>query len=632
MAYKMAYKEMAAPVARAPGKNIAAVSQSAGSPVIIWLLAVAAIFVYGLAALTSSWDDSPAFDETEHVTSGFLCLASQNFRVNPWHPPLAKILAAAPLVVAQVRPPAAVAGREITNQQISHDFFFAVGNNPQSMIRLARMPMIAASMVFLAIFFWLNSRCFGPLSGLFSVLLLSSSPTFLAHSRFVGNDVLAAAAFFVSISLFVDFLGRRSFGGFLLLTLVTAVSQLVKFSLITLYPFFAIVCFCQSVRQLSGSKTVSAALRTGAALLSDWALVAFMYVGGLALVAIVYQWHVANLPIDFQTWYNDFAFQRFDAVDVGAALNLIAADEKLRGISWYLTGLAAQSLHVQNGFGMESYLLGKWYRGGNSIYFPLVLCIKESLPFLMLLTLAAGAFLLRAFSGKTAVSDSGWRGQRQSLFAATSFLFVLLYMLLSIKSGLNIGVRHVLPILPFVTALAGAQLAASAKDSSGRTTAFGAAATVLLIAACICVHASWPGYLSYYNELVGGKRGGPRVAVDSNCDWGTDLLRLKRFVDRHQLAKIELLYFGKGDPQAYLGCKYIPFAVENQLKPGEWIAVSVTYWRRIQSAFKSKETSIYLSLQPNGQSEPVSVASLEWMSRLSEQEVVGDSLILFKQP
>ncbi len=42
-----------------------------------------------------------------------------------------------------------------------------------------------------------------------------------------------------------------------------------------------------------------------------------------------------------------------------------------------------------------------------------------------------------------------------------------------------------------------------------------------------------PHNLSYFNELVGGPRQGHHHLLDSNIDWGQDLLPLKRWLDRH---------------------------------------------------------------------------------------------------
>ena len=68
--------------------------------------------------------------------------------------------------------------------------------------------------------------------------------------------------------------------------------------------------------------------------------------------------------------------------------------------------------------------------------------------------------------------------------------------------------------------------------------------------------ASFPYFLSYYNELAGGSKNGWQVAVDSNYDWGQDLKRLTDFVEKNKIEKIAIDYFGGGNPRYYLGEKF----------------------------------------------------------------------------
>jgi hypothetical protein len=43
----------------------------------------------------------------------------------------------------------------------------------------------------------------------------------------------------------------------------------------------------------------------------------------------------------------------------------------------------------------------------------------------------------------------------------------------------------------------------------------------------------YPHSLSYFNELVGGPANGHAHLLDSNIDWGQDLLLLKEWLDAH---------------------------------------------------------------------------------------------------
>jgi hypothetical protein len=66
-----------------------------------------------------------------------------------------------------------------------------------------------------------------------------------------------------------------------------------------------------------------------------------------------------------------------------------------------------------------------------------------------------------------------------------------------------------------------------------------------------------PHYLSYFNVLGGGPDNGHQVLVDSNIDWGQDLLRLKEWMEENEIDSIRLSWFGSADP-AYYDIDYEP--------------------------------------------------------------------------
>jgi hypothetical protein len=84
-----------------------------------------------------------------------------------------------------------------------------------------------------------------------------------------------------------------------------------------------------------------------------------------------------------------------------------------------------------------------------------------------------------------------------------------------------------------------------------------------------------PSFLSYFNPVAARADGGRGVALDSNLDWGQDLLRLKRWLDENKVSgPVQLLYWGRVDPAIY-GIDYrVP--VGRPLEPG-LLAVSAGY-------------------------------------------------------
>jgi len=62
---------------------------------------------------------------------------------------------------------------------------------------------------------------------------------------------------------------------------------------------------------------------------------------------------------------------------------------------------------------------------------------------------------------------------------------------------------------------------------------------------------AFPHYLAAFNPLWVKRSEARFHLLDSNLDWGQDLIHLKKFMDRRGLTKITLAYFGHVDPKIY---------------------------------------------------------------------------------
>jgi hypothetical protein len=120
-------------------------------------------------------------------------------------------------------------------------------------------------------------------------------------------------------------------------------------------------------------------------------------------------------------------------------------------------------------------------------------------------------------------------------------------------SRLNIGVRYLMPMLPFVYLLLGGLAArAQAAGRWARVTA-----GILLTAYGGATLAAYPDYLTFFNVLAGGSQGGWRYLANSNNDWGQDLPRLAEWLrDNAPGEVVHLAYFGHMDPARY-GIDYV---------------------------------------------------------------------------
>jgi hypothetical protein len=146
-------------------------------------------------------------------------------------------------------------------------------------------------------------------------------------------------------------------------------------------------------------------------------------------------------------------------------------------------------------------------------------------------------------------------------------------------SHVNIGVRHILPVYPFVLLLAGAGIQAML---ASKHVALRIALGVLAASWVGEVGLQYPNWLSFFNPLVGGPRYGARFLADSNVDWGQDLKPLKHWMDGAGVTRVNLAYFGSADP-AYYDIDYVQLPVstldESAYKRPElpgYVAVSAT--------------------------------------------------------
>jgi hypothetical protein len=206
----------------------------------------------------------------------------------------------------------------------------------------------------------------------------------------------------------------------------------------------------------------------------------------------------------------------------------------------YIWGLANTKITE---FADTSYFFGHVYRHGNWMYFPAAFLIKSTLPVLLLLALIPVAFFL------------GYRNRcREALFLAIP---IGVYLVVAMSSDMNIGMRHILPLYPFLYALAaGAAVTLMAQNKRWIPLFAG----VLLWHAVTSIRVA-PGYMAYANETWGGPSQVHRYLSDANSDWGQQLKEAKTYLDARHVTNCRFAYFPDTaiDPADYgIHCKKLP--------------------------------------------------------------------------
>ena len=224
-----------------------------------------------------------------------------------------------------------------------------------------------------------------------------------------------------------------------------------------------------------------------------------------------------------------------------------------------------------------------------------------------------GAFLLKTplplilLSIPPFLKGRGWRDPRLVWLTVP----VVLLMAAASLSNLQLGLRYVLPIYPFLFILGG-QAAALVRPRAAAWCLLG-----WLAAGSLSVH---PDYLAYFNELAGGPSGGWHWLVDSNLDWGQDLGGLRDYVKREGASDVILSYFGyapaeaAGFPfQGVIGAEMRGHEEHiNAAKPvKELLAVSATYLQ-----------GLYLTDTFGGN-------PFEWLKDRRPEAVIGHSIFVW---
>ncbi len=589
------------------------------------------VFLIGLISfslmLWAALGDSAIMDELAHIPAGYGYARFLDYRLNPEHPPLLKTFAALPLLFLNLKfPTQSPAWTTDTNGQwqTGAEFFYQSGNNANQIIRLARIaPIILTLLLIVLIYLW-SKELLGNWWALLPTFLFALSPTVLAHGHYVTTDIAATFGVVVGSYFFIKFLNSLSRRHLLYAGLAFGLAQLMKFSVVLLIPYFFIIIsfffFSTIIRDWSITEP---AVRFKRFSLRAWkylkSTIVIFLIGYVLIVYPVYFLFTFNYPIQKQASDTEFILTSFaggptpidkicQPLRCLADFNIWLAKNNLtRPFAQYLLGVLM--VLQRSAGGNTSYFLGQVSAAGSPYYFPVVYFLKEPLPVLLIvfiaLILAVWLVIKKIKNYKSKVISYFFNDYLGVNFSEFSMLvFIIFYWLYSVRSPLNIGVRYLLPTVPFIYILSASAWKRWLSENkferfrlqfrwlwsflkSAVWLAFkNLFLAVLLIWLFLETIFSAPYFLSYFNELGGGFRNGYRFVTDSNYDWGQDLLRLKAFVNErnndnnpdNDIPLIAVDYFGGGNPKYYLGEKEVDWQSSkgNPVKQGiRWLAVSI---------------------------------------------------------
>jgi len=572
------------------------------------------IFILALSFLLmrlSSLKESATMDELAHIPSGYSYVKFLDYRLNPEHPPLLKALSGIPLLFLNLNfPTQSDAWQKYINGQwdVGREFLYESGNDADLIIQWSRIfPMLLTLGLVVLIYLW-SRELFGPGWALLPSFLFALSPNVLAHGHYVTTDIAAAFGTVLALYFFVKFLYFQDKKSIIYAGIAFGIAQLLKFSTFMLIPYFV---FLVLVFWWANNKNL---VFNGSSFKKIWnyfyKLILVFVVAYLFIVYPIYFLFTYNYPQQKQISDTEFILNSFaggppkegkmcNPVRCLAEIDIWMTKNKItRPLAHYLLGVLM--VMQRSAGGNTAYFMGEVSASGWKTYFPTVYLLKEQIPFLIMLCLALAFWFKNVFLNLK--QGFGYTKEKLVEYLNISFDkfaligFAVFYWLLSISSPLNIGFRHIIPTLPLIYILTTGALKNWANKNNFSPTPyllkniFGIISAFLksslkylfifFLVFWFLVETvfAYPYFISYFNEFGGGTKNGYRYVTDSNYDWGQDLLRLRDFVEKNNISKIAVDYFGGGNPKYYLKDK-VEYWWSSRGNPKDlginWIAISI---------------------------------------------------------
>ncbi len=530
---------------------------------------IAAVLLLALMALLAGGAarrESVTFDEIAHIGAGVSYLQKLDMRMNEEHPPLAKVVAALPLVVRGAQADYAHISwtfsskifRQFLGEWVFGHWFLMRWNDPYSTLLWARAPMLLLTLSLGLTLYIYGSRLGSPWGGLLCLSAFVTMPAFIAFGPLVITDIAVTLFWVLTVWQLPNMWRSPTRGTVVVFGLALAGALLSKFSSGLL--FFVFVAFALSLRfkPLPEQPVEKTELRR-------WRRRAWRNIGIGTLWAALFV-YIAYLVLSWNQPTDSFQIiPHFPASPVLRRL--------LMPVWLYLRGLAGFAFSASS---RPTFILGHAYSHGVWFYFPALFLLKSQLTFLLLLLLAiATALLLKRRSPAQSAIPAGMEMQWRSVWVSL-VIFVAACML----NRLDISIRHFSVALALVVLLLAPlpRMLELLRGWSPQAVRIGNwAAIALVLFSIVTAIRAYPNYFPYLNSLSMG-RPGYTLVNDSNLDWNQALPQVELFVRQRGLQQVLLDEYGFVEPAAYVpeaqlwDCQQPP-----PRDGGQWAVVSVNY-------------------------------------------------------
>jgi hypothetical protein len=538
-----------------------------------WYHAFAAVVVATMFVLmvVRYRDDSPAEDEWAHMTRGISYWQQADMRLFYSHPPLGNAVTGLVLAASGGNPDLAQTDAWARANVGGVAFEYLQADYAGERQRLFRIRIAAMALgALLALYvYWFCFGFFGPVTAVAALVLVAFNPTVIAQSRYLSTDVAAALATTVAVGELVRYLSGRG-GRYTAYTLALALSAavLTKHSGLLLLPIFFLIgaLFAALRRGRFADQPRKASLLTFARHAGITALVL------LLASNVVYKFDRTFLTVDQilavpepKHWvYNPYKQRLMEEVSL---LRHLPGGLPIPIPAMHIQGVAGVRAMDKNGF-PDTYFWGEPNRHGHYLYFPTVLVLKNPPALLLLLLLAL------AIAGRKRL-----RGLSPAMIVIVGV--TALFLVVAMRSQLNMGVRHVLPVIPLLSIVAAHAFALAwtwAREREAVRVLLAGVVSSTLVSAILTA----PLYLGYFNILVGSELG-HEISIFGE-DWGQDRAALAKFINRHQLTPLyyDFQTVTRQRELEHFGVVSIPLRCKTEVEPGSWVAIHALTTKRLK--------------------------------------------------
>jgi hypothetical protein len=461
-----------------------------------------------------AWTVGITADEPSHLLSANLYWRGQDKLYPRDMPPMIKIVGGWVPRLFDVPIPKDSPGSK-RNNEWEAALAMVYGMKPdrvQTVFFYSRLPLILFPLaVSLLLFIWVRD-VLGPWPALAAAALFAFSPTSMAHGSLFKNDQAATFGYLLFWWRAWKYWRSPSWPNLFWLAAGVLAGLMAKLSMLLLAAVgpavVAISCLRRHAWKLAFSQAAAMLLIVyGATLATSW-------------------FEIRRLsPGEVQRVHADPRSPLW--LKLGAGVFAVLPAPKL-----YWDGVV--SLTAAQADQNPVYLLGKREPRGKPYYFLVAAAVKFTVALQLLLLLGLGLALRMSARGRLEP-------------ATLVFLLVppLLYAGLASTTSLQLGVRLILPALPFAAFFAAFPFALERTRWAAASRGLGIALLALLL---IQSARYYPHGISFFNLWSGGPEYGLRYLADSNLDWGQDLPALARWAKANNVRRLRLFYFGTDTP------------------------------------------------------------------------------------